>query len=70
VLAYAQTAPLVDWPFRIQRLDPALDQIIAADAKLEVLVEHFGPTRPTLFTNGLRPVHFRCSSKRAFAKPS
>src|SRR5215469_4884744 len=44
VLAYAQTAPLVDRPFRIQRLDPALDQIIAADAKLEVLGEHFGLT--------------------------
>jgi hypothetical protein len=36
-LAHAQTAPLVDRPFHIQRLDPALDQIIAPDARLEVL---------------------------------
>jgi len=43
-LAYAQTAALVDRPFHIQRLDAALDQIIAPDARLEVLGEHFGLT--------------------------
>jgi hypothetical protein len=31
-----------DKPFRIVRRDPALDDIIAPDAKLEVLGEHFG----------------------------
>src|SRR5258708_2649157 len=31
-------------PFRVARLDPALDDIIAADAKLETLGEHFGLT--------------------------
>jgi len=31
-------------PFRIVRLDPALDDIISPDAKLEVLGEHFGLT--------------------------
>jgi hypothetical protein len=31
-------------PFRIVRLDSALDDIIAPDAKLEVLGEHFGLT--------------------------
>ena len=34
----------VDQPFRIVRLDPALDEIIAPDAKLETLGEHFGLT--------------------------
>jgi gluconolactonase len=43
-LAYAQAPPVADRPFQIQRLDPALDQIIASDAKLEVLGEHFGLT--------------------------
>ena len=42
-LAYSQ-APAVERPFRIQRLDAALDQILAPDAKLEVLGEHFGLT--------------------------
>ena len=41
-LAYAQTTALVDRPFHIQRHDPALDQIIAPDARLEVLGERFG----------------------------
>jgi hypothetical protein len=27
-----------------QRLDPAFDQIIASDARMEVLGQHFGPT--------------------------
>ncbi|MBZ5577468.1 MAG: SMP-30/gluconolactonase/LRE family protein [Acidobacteriia bacterium] len=31
-------------PFQIVRLDPALDEIIAPDAKLDVLGEHFGLT--------------------------
>ena len=31
-------------PFKIVRLDPALDQIVAPDAKLDVLGEHFGLT--------------------------
>jgi gluconolactonase len=44
VLTYGQTAPPVDRPFHIQRIDSALDQIIASDAKLEVLGEHFGLT--------------------------
>ncbi|HEY7389629.1 MAG TPA: SMP-30/gluconolactonase/LRE family protein [Bryobacteraceae bacterium] len=43
-LAFAQLGPVVDRPFRIQRLDPALDEILAPDAKLEVLGEHFGLT--------------------------
>ena len=41
-LVYAQApAPR---PFTVVRLDPALDAIIAADAKLEILGEHFGLT--------------------------
>jgi gluconolactonase len=43
-VALPQAAAPVDRPFRIQRLDPALDRIIAPDAKLEVLGEHFGLT--------------------------
>ncbi len=39
---YAQTP--AGTPFRIIRLDPALDDIIAPDAKLETLGEHFGLT--------------------------
>ena len=31
-------------PFRIERLDPALDEVIASDAKLETLGEHFALT--------------------------
>jgi gluconolactonase len=41
VLNSQTTAPK---PFRITRLDPALDEIIAPNAKLEVLGEHFGLT--------------------------
>jgi gluconolactonase len=33
-----------DEPFRIVRLDAGLDDIIAPDAKLEMLGEHFGLT--------------------------
>ena len=41
-LVYAQApAPR---PFTVVRLDPALDAIIATDAKLEILGEHFGLT--------------------------
>ena len=43
-LSYGQNSAVVDRPFRIQRLNPALDEIIASDAKLEVLGEHFGLT--------------------------
>jgi hypothetical protein len=31
-------------PFRVVRLDPALDEIISPSAKLETLGEHFGLT--------------------------
>ena len=31
-------------PFKVVRLDPALDAIISADAKIEILGEHFGLT--------------------------
>lgn len=41
-LAIAQ-AP-VERPFKIIKLDPALDQIISPDAKLETLGDHFGLT--------------------------
>ncbi len=44
VLMWAQTRPATDRPFRIERLDPALDAIIAPDSKLETLGEHFGLT--------------------------
>ncbi len=40
----AQGPALVERPFKIVRLDPALDDIIAPDAKLETLGEHFGLT--------------------------
>src|SRR5690348_16606169 len=41
---YAQTTLPADRPFRIRKLDAALDAIVAPDAKLEVLGEHFGLT--------------------------
>lgn len=41
-LLYSQTP--AGTPFRIIRLDPALDDIVAPDAKLETLGEHFGLT--------------------------
>jgi gluconolactonase len=41
-LAAAQ--PPSDRPFKIVKLDPALDEIISPDAKLETLGEHFGLT--------------------------
>jgi len=42
-LALAQ-APVTERPFKVVRLDPALDDIIAPNAKLETLGEHFGLT--------------------------
>jgi gluconolactonase len=48
VVTLAATAPHAQAPaardFRIIRLDPALDAIVAPDAKLETLGEHFGLT--------------------------
>jgi gluconolactonase len=40
----ANAQPPAERPFQIVRLDPALDEIIAPDAKLETLGEHFGLT--------------------------
>ena len=40
----AQAPALVERPFKIIRLDPALDDIVTPDAKLETLGEHFGLT--------------------------
>ena len=31
-------------PFKVVRLDPALDTIISTEAKIEILGEHFGLT--------------------------
>ena len=36
--------PPAERPFKIIKLDPALDDIISPDAKLETLGEHFGLT--------------------------
>jgi len=44
LLVLLAAASLPAAPFRIVRLDPALDDIIAPDAKLETLGEHFGLT--------------------------
>jgi len=42
-------------PFRIERLDPALDDIIAPDAKLEILGDRFALTEgPVLGSCGSR----------------
>src|SRR5678815_5792649 len=43
LLALPAQAP-VPSPFRIERLDPALDEVFAPDAKLETLGEHFALT--------------------------
>jgi gluconolactonase len=54
-LARAQAPSVGDRPFQIQRLDPALDEIIAPDSKLEVLGEHFGLTEgPSGYARGAR----------------
>jgi len=39
-------------PFRIVKLDPALDQIISPDAKLEILGDHFGLTEGPVWVGG------------------
>ncbi len=49
VLAFASLATLeaqapAPRPFKVVRLDPALDAIISTDAKIEILGEHFGLT--------------------------
>ena len=44
LLAQAPAPLPVERPFKIIRLDPALDDIIAPNAKLETLGEHFGLT--------------------------
>jgi gluconolactonase len=41
-----------DRPFKIIKLDPALDEIISADAKLETLGDHFGLTEGPLWVGG------------------
>jgi gluconolactonase len=41
---FAAAQPVIDRPFKIVKLDPALDQIISPDAKLETLGDHFGLT--------------------------
>ena len=38
-------------PFRVVRLDPALDEIVADDAKLETLGDHFGLTEGPVWVN-------------------
>src|SRR5579884_1344340 len=37
-------APPAERPFKIIQLDPALDELISTDAKLETLGDHFGLT--------------------------
>lgn len=41
---HAQNAPPEERPFSIERLDPALDEIIAPDAELELLGDRYGLT--------------------------
>ncbi len=40
----ARAQPSAERPFKIIKLDPALDDIISPDAKLETLGDHFGLT--------------------------
>jgi gluconolactonase len=40
----AQAPPPAPRPFKVVRLDPALDAIVSSDAKIEILGEHFGLT--------------------------
>jgi gluconolactonase len=47
---YAQ-AP-VPRPFKVVRLDPALDAIISTAAKIEILGEHFGLTEGPVWIHG------------------
>jgi gluconolactonase len=41
-LAARQAPPPTEQPFRIVRTDPALDELVAADARLDVIAEHIG----------------------------
>jgi hypothetical protein len=34
-------APPAGTPFRVEKLDPSLDEIIAPDARIETLGDHF-----------------------------
>ena len=43
-VAFLQAQAPGGTPFRIEKLDPALDEIIAADAKLEILGDRFALT--------------------------
>jgi gluconolactonase len=51
VLAASLPGQTVPRPFRVVRLDPALDRLIAPDAKLETLGEHFGLTEGPVWIN-------------------
>ena len=42
VLAAQQPPPLTEQPFRIVKSDPGLDELIAPDARLELMAEHIG----------------------------
>ena len=42
VAAQQPASPPTEQPFRIVRSDPALDELIAPDAKLELIAEHIG----------------------------
>jgi hypothetical protein len=54
------SAPAIDKPFSIERADPALDAVIAPDARLKLLGDRFGITegprsnssRPGLWQGG------------------
>ena len=54
-------------PFRIERLDPALDEVIASDAKLETLGEHFALTEGPVWipAAGGEPGHLLFSDNAA-----
>src|SRR6185436_1468275 len=51
LLALQAPAPTPS-PFRIEKLDPSLDEIIAPDAKLETLGEHFALTEGPVWVPG------------------
>jgi len=54
-VAFLQAQAPGGTPFRIEKLDPALDEIIAADAKLEILGDRFALTEgPSLDSSGGR----------------
>ncbi|HET9217387.1 MAG TPA: SMP-30/gluconolactonase/LRE family protein [Terriglobia bacterium] len=54
-------------PFRIEKLDPALDEVIASDAKLETLGEHFALTEGPVWipAAGGEPGHLLFSDNAA-----